>query len=191
MIKQILLCIGIFMAIPSYAQTSGFASSTDLRLSYKDKVFSTSLGYDLGYKFKDMIYLGAGPMVGFSTGNSISAFSGGGYGKLRFTVPIRSEIKPFIQGNCGYTYNFKSEKGDMFYGGAAGLKFKNVVVGVYCDIATNTTTITSTSSSWQTISKRRDFTGKNNSGAPSGKWVTSTKTDEIYLATGRLSLDHG
>jgi len=172
------MAICLFMSTFSFAQKNGFAMSSDLKLGYKDKVFSTTLGYDIGYKFKDMLYFGVGPVVGVSTGNDVTAFSAGGYGKVRFTIPLRAEIKPFVQGNCGYVYNFKSEKGGMSYGAGAGVKFKNVLVGVYCDIATNKTTITSTGSYWKETSTRRDFSNPGKNSGSNGKYITYTTTDK-------------
>jgi len=172
------MAICLFISISSYAQNSGFATSSDLKLGYKDKVFSTYLGYDLGYKFKDMLYLGAGPIAGVSTGNDVTAFSAGGYGKIRFTIPLRTEIKPFVQGNCGYLYNFKSEKGGMIYGAGAGVKFKKLVVGLYCDISTNKTTITSTGSFWKETTTRRNLNNSSSNTGPNGKYITYTTTDE-------------
>lgn len=170
-------CCLLSFCAASAQHRSGFASGADLMLGYSDKVFSTSLGYDLGYKWKNILYLGVGPTAGYSTGNGVSAFSAGGYGKLRVTVPIKSDIKPFVEGRTGYSYDFKSENGGMFYGAGAGAKFHKMVIGVYVSISSTTTETSHTTSYFQTTSQRRDITG-NTSSAPTGKWHTSTTVDK-------------
>lgn len=174
-----LLCFCLLaIASPVSAQKeSGFASGADLMLGYSDKVFSTGLGYDLGYKWKNIAYLGVGPQVGFSTGSGQSNFSGGGYGKLRVTIPIQTEIKPFVEGRTGYSYDFKNEKGKMFYGAGAGVKFNKMVIGVYVGISSTTTETKSTYSYYQPTSQRRDITGKTTK-TPTGKWHTGTTVDK-------------
>ena len=167
-----------FVMMPSRVcakKESGLASGTDLRLGYSDKVFSANLGYDIGYKWKNMIYLGVGPEVGFSTGNGVSAFSGGGYGKLRFTAPLNTEIKPFIEGRGGYLYNFKLENGDFVYGAGIGAKYKKIVVGLFLNISTVTTENVVRHSQLVTTYVRDPKRGTT---TPIQHWQTSTSTEE-------------
>ena len=174
--KLLYVCL-LSVANPVSAQDeSGFASGTDLMLGYSEKVFSTSLGYDLGYKWRSLVYLGVGPVAGFSTGNGQSNFSGGGYGKLRITIPIKTEIKPFVEGRTGYSYNFKNENGAMFYGAGAGVKFNKMVIGVYVGISSTTTETKETYSYFQPSSQRIRI-GKTSSG-PTGTWHTGTRVNE-------------
>lgn len=128
----------VFCGNKTYAQKDddkGFAMSLDLLEGYKDKCFSTSVGYDFGYRFIPGLYVGAGPMAAFSYGQGQSAFLVGGYTKVRYIVPIKFTIKPFADVRVGYSYNFKMEKGGMDYGFGLGATLtKNIRLGFYCNI---------------------------------------------------------
>lgn len=125
----------------SFAQDqTGFGTSGDVLVGYKDKVVSTLLGYDFGYRVIPSLYIGAGPMVSGSFGNGGSSFGGGGYGKVRFTVPLDYNILPVIDGRIGYSYDFNLKDGDMFYGVGFGLRFsERFLAGIYCNISKSTT----------------------------------------------------
>lgn len=75
-------------------------------------------------------------MVNGSFGNGNSYFSGGAYGKVRFTVPLDFNVLPFVDGRVGYAYNFTESSGDMFYGTGLGIRFaEKFCIGIYCHIA--------------------------------------------------------
>ena len=177
MFRTLFVAISFLGVSPSVSAQSGFSSGADLRFGYSEKVFSTALGYDMGYKWKDMLYLGAGPIVGFATGGGSSSFSGGGYWKLRFIVPINYDIKPFLAGRVGYNYNFKSKDGGMLYGAAVGVKLRQFYVGFYLDISSTTISTTTTTSTYVSHYQRRKIDGSSY-GSPSGTTITSTHTDE-------------
>ena len=174
---RLLVAISFLVFNLSASAQGGLSSGADLRLGYSEKVFTTALGYDLGYKWKDMLYLGAGPMVAFATGHGSSAFSAGGYGKLRFIVPIDYEMKPFAEGRVGYGYNFKAKVGGMLYGAAVGVKYKKFIIGFYLDISSTTTSTTKTSTAYSQHSNKRIIGGSKSSySTPSGVLYTNTTT---------------
>ena len=124
---------------------AGFGTSGDFLVGYKDKTFSTTIGYDFGCRIIPNLYVGVGPMVGASFGNGDSKFAGGGYGKIRFTVPLNLDTKPFVDGRVGYSYSFSDSKGDMFYGAGLGMRFaERYCIGLYC-ILTYSKTMTTES----------------------------------------------
>lgn len=124
---------------------TGFGTSGDFLVGYKEKTFSTTIGYDFGYRIIPSLYVGVGPMVGASFGDGDSQFAGGGYGKVRFTVPLSFEAKPFVDGRVGYSYSFSDSKGDMFYGAGLGMRFaERFCIGIYC-ILTYSKSVTSES----------------------------------------------
>lgn len=132
------LFAGISFAVADDDET-GFAMSTDLTVGYKDKVVSTTLGYDFGYKFIPGLYVGAGPIVGGSFGNGSSAFSVGGYGKVRYAVPLKSSVKPFVDGRVGYSYDLTNSAGGMLYAFGLGVHFaERFNFGVLCNVAKTT-----------------------------------------------------
>lgn len=140
--KRILTLFVVLIASISIATAqneTGFGMSADLTVGYKDKVASTTLGYDFGYKFLPGLYVGVGPMVGGSFGNGSSVFSAGGYGKLRYTIPLASSVKPFVDGRAGYSYDLTNSAGDMVYGFGLGVHFaEKFKVGVYCWVGSST-----------------------------------------------------
>lgn len=122
---------------------AGWGTSGDLLVGYKEKTFSTTIGYDFGYRVIPNLYVGVGPMVSASFGNGDSSFAGGGYGKVRFTVPLSFEAKPFVDGRVGYSYSFSNSNGDMFYGAGLGLRFaERFCIGLYCLLTYYKTTTT-------------------------------------------------
>ena len=172
--RCLLLGIVVCMYLPAIAQKkSGISSSSDMRLGYSEKVFTVAFNYDLGYKWKDMLYLGVGPVASYSTGNDNSSASGGGYAKLRFIAPLKTKIRPFVEGRTGYSYNFKVKKGGMEYGAGAGIKYNNTYFGAYVDISSTTTKETVTGGYWRYT--RKDVTGKTKS---TREWVSITSTNE-------------
>ena len=56
---------------------TGFATSGDVMVGYKDKVVNTILSYDFGYRFLPGLYVGAGPMAAGGFGQGKSNFSAG------------------------------------------------------------------------------------------------------------------
>lgn len=111
----------------------GFATSGDVMVGYKDKFVQTTLGYDFGYHFLPGLYVGAGPMASGAFGQGKSFFSAGGYGKVRYILPLEFSVKPFVDGRAGYAYNFNEKTGAMFYGAGLGVNIgKYLCVGVYC-----------------------------------------------------------
>lgn len=140
--KRIIAFVAVLFAGISFAAAqdeTGFGMSTDLTVGYKDKVVSTTLGYDFGYKFIPSLYVGVGPMVGGSFGDGASSFSAGGYGKVRYTVPLNSSVKPFVDGRVGYSYDLTNSAGGMVYGFGLGVHFaERFNIGVYCDVGSTT-----------------------------------------------------
>lgn len=134
--KSLVLLLMCCLFIPIMkAQETGFGTTGDVMVGYKDKIVSTTLGYDLGYKFIPNLYIGAGPMVSGSFGNGGSEFSVGGYGKIRYVIPLSSTVKPFVDGRVGYAYNLTSSAGDMIYGFGLGIHFsERFNIGVYCHV---------------------------------------------------------
>lgn len=119
---------------------TGYAFSGDVIAGYKNKIISTTLGYDFGYKIIPSLYVGIGPMVGASFGDGDSNFEGGGYGKVRFVVPINAELKPFVDARVGYAYSFSESSGDMFYGAGLGIRFaERYSLGIYCNLTYSST----------------------------------------------------
>ena len=162
----------------AYAQKkSGLAMGTDLRLGYSDKLFTADLGYDLGYKWKNIIYLGVGPDVAISTGSGTTSFLGGGYGKLRFTIPIKTDIKPFLEGRAGYMYNFKTEDGEMNYGAGVGVKFKKMTIGVFAKIQ-RLTTETKTTYTYQVPRLRRRVLNGKSTTYTDYEWKSGIRIDK-------------
>lgn len=140
-ISTLLLMCLFSLSFAMAQDETGFGTSADFMIGYKEKTVSTMIGYDFGYKVIPSLYIGAGPMVGASFGNGSSAFSGGGYGKLRFTVPIDFSIRPFVDARAGYSYSFSDSKGNMIYGTGLGVRFSDrFCLGIYCNI---------TKSSWE------------------------------------------
>lgn len=136
--KRVFTFIAVLFAGISFVAAqdeTGFGMSSDLTVGYKDKVVSTTLGYDFGYKFIPGLYVGAGPVVGGSFGNGSSTFSVGGYGKVRYTLPLDSSVRPFVDGRVGYSYDLTNSAGGMLYGFGLGIHFaEKFKVGVYCFI---------------------------------------------------------
>lgn len=111
----------------------GFATSGDVMVGYKDKVVQTTLSYDFGYRFLPGLYVGAGPMAAGGFGQGKSNFSAGGYGKVRYILPLEFSVKPFIDGRVGYAHNFEEKTGVIFYGAGLGVNIgKRFCVAVYC-----------------------------------------------------------
>ncbi|MBQ2839080.1 MAG: hypothetical protein IJE73_05515 [Muribaculaceae bacterium] len=126
-------------------EEKGFSTSADVIIGYSEKTFSTILGYDFGYKFMPDLYIGAGPMVGGSFGSGQSSFAAGAYAKVRYDIPIRFSVKPFVDGRVGYNYNISNEAGGMIYGFGLGVGIaKNIKVGLYCFVGTKQETETYT-----------------------------------------------
>lgn len=127
------------MAIPQFALADddpGFAMSTDLTVGYSKERVSAVLGYDLGYRFNSWLYVGAGPMVASSFGDGSTIFNAGGYGKIRFTLPLEFTVKPYLDLKGGYSYNFDSKNGDALFGGGVGVKVNKFVIGFYANMST-------------------------------------------------------
>lgn len=135
--KHFSIILFLLFSSVCFAQNNvGFGTSGDILIGYKDKVTTTSIGYDFGYKFIPSLYIGVGPMVSGSFGNGDSSFSGGAYGKVRFTVPLDFNALPFIDGRVGYAYSFSASSGNMFYGAGLGIRFaRNFCIGIYCNMS--------------------------------------------------------
>lgn len=136
--KRLFVLLSVFCISLSDAfsqEETGFSTSGDFMVGYKEKTVSTTIGYDFGYKILPSLYIGVGPMVGGSFGNGSSDFSGGGYGKLRFTAPIDFSIRPFIDARVGYSYSFSNSKGNVIYGAGLGVRLSDrFSVGIYCNM---------------------------------------------------------
>lgn len=134
--KKLILAITLFMltinSINAQSET-GFATSGDIMIGYKSKIVQTTLGYDFGYRVLPGLYIGAGPMAAVGFGNGNASFSAGGYGKVRYTLPIEFNIKPFIDGRAGYAHNFETKSGGLFYGAGLGLNIsEHFCIGIIC-----------------------------------------------------------
>lgn len=133
-------CLAITSSIMAQEET-GFGTSADLLIGYKNKTAQTILGYDFGYKLIPGLYLGAGPMVSASFGGAGSSFGGGGYGKIRFTIPLDYSVLPFIDGRVGYGYDFTSKTGGLLYAAGLGVRFNEYFyIGINCNISSSTST---------------------------------------------------
>mgnify|MGYP003301462774 CR=1 FL=1 len=117
----------------------GFATSGDVMVGYKGKMVQTTLGYDFGCRFLPGLYVGAGPMAAGAFGQGKSNFSAGGYGKVRYILPLEFSVKPFVDGRAGYAYSFEGNTGAMFYGAGLGVNIgKRFCVAVYCHMPKST-----------------------------------------------------
>ena len=134
-IFTLLLAIFISLSFAIAQDKTGFGTSGDFMVGYKEKTVITTIGYDFGYSVISGLYIGAGPMAVGAFGNGSSEFSGGGYGKLRFTVPLDFSIRPFVDARAGYVYSFSSSNGNMIYGTGLGVRFSDrFSLGLDCNI---------------------------------------------------------
>lgn len=109
----------------------GFGQNIDVRLGYKSKVASVELDYDLGYRFNNSLYLGAGPAVSVGFGDGGNFVNVGGAGKLSYIFPVSGNVKPMIDLRGGYMYNLDAKDGDFFLGGDLGVNIsKKFNVGI-------------------------------------------------------------
>lgn len=129
--------LGCFASARAQKET-GFAMSADLMIGYQSKTATAVIGYDFGYKPLNWLYVGAGPMVGASFGSGNSAFSAGGYGKVRVHAPLKQDkITPFLDIRGGYSYSVSNSAGNPLYGAGLGVRFaRKYSVGIYCNIST-------------------------------------------------------
>lgn len=151
--------LGCFSSVRAQKET-GFAMSADLLLGYQSKTATAVIGYDFGYKPVRWLYIGAGPMVGASFGSGSSAFSAGGYGKIRFVAPLKQDkIAPFVDVRGGYSYGFSISSGNPIYGAGLGVRFaRKYSVGLYCNISTSEYVEQETYTAYHT--KKNPMTGK-------------------------------
>ncbi|NDV64160.1 hypothetical protein [Bacteroides sp. 224] len=135
----LLACV-LSTSISLAQKSTGFSTSSDLLIGYKDDIVTTTIGYDFGYKIIPDLYFGVGPMVSASFGEGEN-FSAGGYGKVRYTVPLNTTIRPFIDARAGYSHSFSIKSGDMMYGAGLGVRIgKKFGVGICVNISTTSTT---------------------------------------------------
>ncbi|MBQ2886806.1 MAG: hypothetical protein IJE43_24080 [Alphaproteobacteria bacterium] len=128
----IMIVCALVLNVKAQSET-GFATSGDVMVGYKDKVVNTILSYDFGYRFLPGLYVGAGPMAAGGFGQGKSNFSAGGYGKVRYILPMEFSVKPFVDGRVGYAHSFEEKTGAMFYGAGLGVNLgKRFCVAVYC-----------------------------------------------------------
>ena len=115
-----------------YDKLPGFAMSTDMMLGYSNKTVTVQLGYDFGYQFNRMFYLGIGPEISAGFSDAGSTFSGGGYSKFRFTAPVNGSIKPMLDARFGYSYDFKNKRGNPYAAFGLGLNInRRLNAGIY------------------------------------------------------------
>ncbi len=127
------------------AQEHGFTTSMDFGLSYNDDAYGISYNYDLGYTVVKGLYIGVGPTVGVGIYESTTSFNAGGYGKIRYTAPLNSTIKPFIDGRVRYSYNMETESGGMGYAVGLGAQLtEKFYLGIYCNMSFGSYTISET-----------------------------------------------
>ena len=190
--KKVFIMVGVLFLGMSAARAqkqTGFAMSADLLLGYKDKNFTTTIGYDFGYKPLRCLYIGAGPLVGGVFGNGSSGFSVGGYGKLRFALPLKEDrVAPFVDVRGGYAYSLTNSSGDPIYGAGLGVRFaRKYSVGIYCNI--NTYEVVTQESYISGYNRRKNpLTGKyQNFPVYSKRNVSNTKTN--YTPSLLFSID--
>lgn len=125
-------------------------------------------------------------MVSGSFGNGNSVFGAGGYGKIRYCVPLRFEARPFIEARTGYSYSFSNNLGDMVYGVGLGIRLADKYsVGIYCSISSSGYT---TQESYISGYERVNIAGKYYD-RPIWKKRDITHSDTYYTPALLFSLD--
>lgn len=125
----------------------GFTASTDIGLTYniKNENFSAGYNIDAGYTIVKGLYIGVGPSISIAFSDGEKAYSVGGYGKIRYTVPLKSKAKPFIDGRGGYSYSIETGAGAPICMAGLGTQIGNsFCIGIYCSMGFSNYTYTTT-----------------------------------------------
>ena len=151
----------------SSSSGSGLGMTIDLGLGYSKKVFAANISYDLGYQYKHMLYIGAGPIFEGDFSDGGSTFSAGAHAKLSFVFPLKGDVTPLLSARIGYLYNFDVKSGGLFYGGDLGICIKrHFNVGLRFNMTTATIT--------EKVSEKYTYRDKR-----TNQWVTkSYKVDK-------------
>lgn len=121
------------------AQEKGFTTSMDLGVQYKNEVYGAGYYLDFGYTIIDGLYVGAGPVatVGIYDSNiSHFYYNVGGYGKIRYTAPLETSVKPYVDARAGYLHSLDTGSGAPFCIAGLGAQLTDrFYIGGYCSMS--------------------------------------------------------